>query len=323
MLFLILHYCLSQIPKVSATVYKVDTSSETVTLNNVDCEVKYCHIADMTGTIQLALWDSQIDLINNNRSYTFTDLSTRMYQGRKHLTTTRNTVINELDKPVPFKEPTSSSMETTTLLHVTCPLESTKIKIIKQCPKCLCTQLNFKPKEEFHRCSSCKFLRKSDNYATKCNGTLTVKTKNGEIDLIISNSLLNKFIVSKCEINKIDEQDVEEMLIRYDTLHITYTSDFHITSLEEPTAPSQQMHRVIECPNTSTAPQNTCSSSTSPSSQKTLIKGQDPTLPGQHTPGPVCPTPAKKPKKGKTASSTAATPAEDAALDDIAHLFDD
>lgn len=94
-------------------VYKLDNTLETVSINSVDCEVKYCYLADSTDTIKLALWESHIDLIENNTSYKFTDLATRLYQGEKHLTTTRNTVITALATPVPFNAPSTTSIDGT------------------------------------------------------------------------------------------------------------------------------------------------------------------------------------------------------------------
>lgn len=144
-----------------------------------------------------------------------------------------------------------------------------------------------------------------------------MKTKNGEIDMTISNSLLNKFIASNCNINKMDEQDVEEMLIRCDNLHVTYTSDIHITALQE-----------VYCP-----PLNNCTQSSTVKRPQVLHTKpsaiQHAHLPkASHlnnrkvTPGPVFPTPPKKPRKGETAlSSTAPSTAEDMELDDTAHLF--
>lgn len=292
-------------------VYRVETTSETVKVNNVDCEVKYCHLADNTESMKLALWESHIDLVQCDKSYNFTDLATRVYQGEKNMTTTRNTIITTLATPVPFKLPSSTAIENTTLLHLTAPIESAKIKVLKQCPKCLSPQPNLDTKQEFHRCNKCKFLRKSERYMTKCHGILTFQIKSKEVDLKIANSLLNGIIQEKAEISHMDEQDMEELLIKCGTFNITYTSDFFITSIQQPqtASPEQQEKQSNTSEN---APTNEpCSSPElqSPSSRQKRKNDSD------------CPAPPKK-NKDEEIPASPSTPTEDMALDDLAKLFD-
>ncbi len=59
-------------------------STTTVTIRENDCELKNGCLADTTGTIILSLWDSQIDQVLVEKTYTFTNLSTRKFNDKLH-----------------------------------------------------------------------------------------------------------------------------------------------------------------------------------------------------------------------------------------------
>lgn len=154
--------------------------------------------------------------------------------------------------------------------HLTAPLESAKIKLLKQCPKCLSAQPDFNAKQEFHRCNKCKFLRKSEKYTTKCHGILTFQIKTNEVDLKIANSLLNSIIQDGADIPHMDEQDIEEMLLNCGTFHVPYTSDFYITSIQQPHTTSPELNpEVKQHDKPSTWTENTPTNPPCPSAETT------------------------------------------------------
>jgi len=80
-------------------------------------------------------------------------------------------------------------------------------------------------KEKFHRCTTCKILRKHESYITKYNGTLIFKTDMEEISLSITNSVLTKFLKTEADLTCRDAQDIEEFLLTSGPVTVTYTDD--------------------------------------------------------------------------------------------------
>jgi len=89
-----------------------------ISICDTESEVKTCIIGDLTGTILMSLWDSQIDAVKIGRTYEFTNLSTREFNGKTNLTTTRNTKIPQQSTTITL--PTTSNTDefaTQTHLH--------------------------------------------------------------------------------------------------------------------------------------------------------------------------------------------------------------
>ncbi|XDV25710.1 hypothetical protein PO909_029581 [Leuciscus waleckii] len=77
-----------KISTLPAAVYSIIPSSSTVNIRGTDLECKTCYVADSTSCIELTLWDRHTELVEDNWSYTFTNLSTRKHNGNLTLTTT-------------------------------------------------------------------------------------------------------------------------------------------------------------------------------------------------------------------------------------------
>jgi len=203
-----------------------------VTAYDTQSEVKTCRIGDMTGIIPLSLWDSLMDQVVTGRTYEFTNLSTRLFNGRITLTTTRNTKIKQQTTTVALPTTSSNIDDFTTQTNtVTQEVEGSTISIKKLCPKCHSTQTDFNTKEKFHRCTTCKILRKHESYITKYNETLIVKTDIEEISLSVTNSVLTKFLKSEADVTFLDAQDIEEFLLTCGPLTVSYTDDNHVTEM--------------------------------------------------------------------------------------------
>lgn len=106
--------------------------------------------------------------------------------------------------------------------------------------------------DELHCCSKCTFIWISERYTTKCK-CANISNKTGEVDL------------AKCDTSNMDAHVMEEFLIKCGTLDITYTSGFHITSLQESTAASPQLHKVNQSEKTSTTTENASTDAACPS----------------------------------------------------------
>ncbi len=220
----------------------MDISTTTVTIRENDCELKNCCLADPTGSISLSLWDSQIDQVEEGQSYIFTNLSTRKYNDKTTLTATRTSTFTPLHKKIATRTTDDIQTPLPALHTVTTEITGASINIKKQCPKCHTPQLTLSPKDKFHRCVTCKILRKGSSYITKCNGFLTILEKDKEISLLISNSLLTKFVNKQKDVNTMDSQDVEELFMTCGPITITYTEHNQITDLQTETTNSPQHH---------------------------------------------------------------------------------
>ncbi len=214
----------------------MDISTTTVTIRENDCELKNCCIADTSGTITLSLWDSQIDQVEEGKSYIFTNLSTRRFNDKTTLTTTRSSTITPLHKKITTCTTDDIQTPPPTLHTVKTDITGASINIKKQCPKCHTPQQTLSTKDKFHRCGTCKILRKGTSYITKCSGFLTILDKDKEISLLISNSLLTKFVNKQKDVNTMDNQDIEEFFMTYGPITITYTEHNQIIDLQTETA---------------------------------------------------------------------------------------
>lgn len=204
-----------------------------VTVRDSESEVKSCQIGDQTGTIQLSLWDGQIDLVQLGKTYMFINLSTRSFNGKTTLTTTRNTTIMHSSTTITLPN-TSNTNDFETLTNtLTQTVEGSTITIKKLCPKCHSTQQSINIKENFHRCATCKILRKQSSYITKCNGALIFKIGEDELSLAIPNSVLTKFIHKEKDMTFLDAQDIEEYLLTCGPVSVNYTNDNHIVEIKK------------------------------------------------------------------------------------------
>lgn len=145
--------------KLLATVCNIDGASTMVTVRDSESEVKSCQIGDQTGTIQLSLWDGQIDLVQLGKTYMFTNLSTRSFNGKTTLTTTRNTIMHSSTTITLPNTSNTNDFETLTNT-LTQTVEGSTITIKKLCPKCHSTQQSINIKDNFHRCTTLQSVMK-------------------------------------------------------------------------------------------------------------------------------------------------------------------
>jgi len=225
----------------------MDISNKTVTINGNDCELKTCWLADKTGVIALSLWDAQIELVETGKSYSFTNLSTRKFSDNTTLTTTRTSTFTPILKNIP--EPaTTHDMQTPppTLHTISTEITGAAITVKKQCPKCHTPQHTLSSKDNFHRCSTCKILRKGTSYITRCSGFVTIQLNSQETSLSITNSLLTQFINQKKDVSTMDNQDIEEYFMMYGPLTLTFTDNNQLVHIQTPTQKTEEINNSDE-----------------------------------------------------------------------------
>ncbi|XDV31449.1 hypothetical protein PO909_034131 [Leuciscus waleckii] len=242
---LIQFYCVLQISTLPAAVYSILPSSSTVNIRGTDLECKTCYVADSTSCIELTLWDRHIELVEDNWSYTFTNLSTRKHNGNLTLTTTRQTTITPMKTPISATTPNKMIPHTISLNHLSSPIEGAAIRALKLCPKCQTPQFDLSAKAPFHRCQSCKILRKGCSYLTKVNGTVSFMMGNEELSLSITNSVLGRFLKGECNLDVMDSQEIEEFLLSVGPLAVQYTPENEITCISKLTEIGQE-EKAIE-----------------------------------------------------------------------------
>lgn len=229
-----------------------------VSVRDTQSEVKSYEIGDTTGVIRISLWDKQIEKVQQGHTYIFTNLSTRQFNGKVNLTTTRSTTITQHTTTIPVS--TSHTSELTPQTHtITQPIEGTTITIRKVCPKCHTTQHTINIKDTFHRCMTCKILRKQSSYITKCTGTLIFSIDEQELSLAIPNTVLTKFLKNERDISYLDTQNIEEYLLTCGALTVRYTPDNHVIDMTKHTyttddTPDNELCRITDQVSLSTNP---------------------------------------------------------------------
>ncbi|XP_016333071.1 uncharacterized protein LOC107681309 [Sinocyclocheilus anshuiensis] len=162
------------VTKLQATVVKVNPPT-TVNAWDTACEIKECFLRDKTGQIMLTLWDKLVTLVELNNTYEFEHMQTRAFRGIPTLTSSRSTIIKPIQQSKVFlagQEPkVTEDLDIQTTKLISKP-QGAKIQIHKLCPKCHQSQHNFNPKQQLHRCTTCKVLRQGKNYLTKCSGII-------------------------------------------------------------------------------------------------------------------------------------------------------
>ncbi|KAG9273895.1 hypothetical protein AMEX_G10668 [Astyanax mexicanus] len=216
-----------------AAVCSMDDSPTMVNIRQSQCEVLNCCIGDRTSRIQLSLWDNQMSMVKEGQSYTFTNLSTRNFMGQLVLTSTRQTKIQSLDRTLEVAVEQGTCDSQKSLKQLNSNVVGAQITVKKQCPTCHTAQHIDNSKEVYHRCQTCKMLRQTKSYTTKCSGLLLFETCEGEITMNISHSIISKFIQPAGCIDAMDSQDIEESFLGAGILAVTYTHDNNIADIQQ------------------------------------------------------------------------------------------
>ncbi|XP_064179495.1 uncharacterized protein LOC135248603 isoform X3 [Anguilla rostrata] len=85
------------IPSIDAHVSALQPATSQVTKWGGDLEAKECWISDSTSSIQLTLWNKAITTVELQKSYRFSNLTTRQFLGETFLTITPSTKITPID----------------------------------------------------------------------------------------------------------------------------------------------------------------------------------------------------------------------------------
>lgn len=237
--YILLIICSVQVCKLIAAVSSLETTS-TVNLQDTDTEVQTCQLTDLTGTIQLSLWEPHIDSLALRQTYVFNNLSTRLFNSKTTLTTTSCTSITQHSTEIPLPTTTDANKCQPKTHTLTQPLEGATININKQCPKCHTTQKNFNTADSFHKCQTCKITRRNTSYITKYNGYLVFLVEKNELTLAITNSVFSKFLKTKQDCTSLDSQDIEQFLLKLGPVEVEYTHDNQITHMSTPSCRPQQ-----------------------------------------------------------------------------------
>lgn len=103
---------------------------------------------------------------------------------------------------------------------------------------------------KFHRCVTCKILRTTKNYLTKCCGIIEVENQNETICLTVSNSVLTAFIKYKLDLSNADQQDIEELFLNSNPLEFTCSDSCEIAHIGEINSNTESELSTMNVPET-------------------------------------------------------------------------
>jgi hypothetical protein len=109
-------------------------------------ETQSAQAEDATGRIKLQLWEDQIGMLSYGKSYRFTSLTTREFDGELFLTTTKETEIEEIP-PLPGLgdiSPHEEKEEPMTSLYGV--INRAEVAVSRSCGNSTIWQTEFNPK---------------------------------------------------------------------------------------------------------------------------------------------------------------------------------
>ena len=182
-------------------------------------------VGDQTGTITLTLWDqlvSQEILIGH--SYNIENVSTRIKNGKKTLTTTKQTIISEAEVEIQEVKHTNDLDET---VNVEARVLNVCIKSSMMCPSCK-QKITLQSASAYVRCSQCGMKHKVSALCSSLIGTINFQRIDNQamLKLTAFNSVLvNYLIKEQKEDLKNDVDSFENFLLDQEKIRVHYSPD--------------------------------------------------------------------------------------------------
>ena len=171
-------------------------------------------LVDTTGSIQLDLWESNIEKVELGKVYLFTSVQLRVWSNTKKLSTTRGTVITAVEdealKDIPVQTPDTeqSTTETVVVMEFSAVTKYEKFLMCSKCSK----KIRQPTSSTIARCSKCGIIR-ADKSNKGLSVTVTALTKLGqELHLRFGNEVLTSML-SKGILPGLEEEVLAEKLL--------------------------------------------------------------------------------------------------------------
>ncbi|XP_049333709.1 uncharacterized protein LOC125804028 [Astyanax mexicanus] len=217
---------------VECKVFSVSPSSSTVKVRGTDREVRSCRISDGTAELQLQLWEKHIEKVQNLKSYAFSRLSTRVFNGKVQLTTTLATECTVVaDLPV---SEASGSSEDAQLMSVAGAILALEIRATMKCPQCGSRQDTFKDSTKFHRCQNCRMMQKGNMFLRLLSGTIKVAGQQERHTLSVSNRALEAYIKRYNLQSLLNVEEIEEHFLEQSQISVSFDNELRVIELLQP-----------------------------------------------------------------------------------------
>ncbi|KAL7868597.1 hypothetical protein SRHO_G00099810 [Serrasalmus rhombeus] len=207
---------------IEARITAIASTTQAVTVRGSEKKLRHATIFDGTARILLQLWEKHTDAVQLHRSYRFTDLSPRKYQGQLQLTTTFDTaveIIADLDAP-----DTSCDSLKPALMSATGTVRALQTETSMQCFFCNSKQDNIDARSKFHWCQQCKLNQKSDSYGQLFSGTMMLTTNNGILHLKISPETFTAYFNAH-NLKRTLEDELEEHFLSQSHVSVTFDDE--------------------------------------------------------------------------------------------------
>ncbi|KAM7416684.1 hypothetical protein PAMA_018644 [Pampus argenteus] len=170
-------------------------ASSIVQLGGGPRELKELRVCDRSGQTKLTLWEEEIAMVQDSKSYHITNLSTRKFEEKTMLTSSRHSIITEIED---VGEPDMLE-PCVDLPKISGRVIGSETVIRYNCGICRGRQSNFKPKNEAQRCDKCNMMQKRTNFRTLYTGKVSLLQNGQELSLTLTNSAVLHFISEHLE----------------------------------------------------------------------------------------------------------------------------
>lgn len=185
--------------------------------------------ADGTGTISVDLWEQHIDMVKCGKVYSISPVQVRIWNDKKKLSTTRNSVITEvMDDPT--LEAVSISQEE---MKSHCPLVTLEVPCIHSIESvepfisCVnCSRKLLQPNSKVVHCDRCGYTMRVSNCVNQLCAKIVVhnnSTENDVLHLTAFQDILEAVVQGT--ISSLSHTEVAEQLLLLDNLSITYNRE--------------------------------------------------------------------------------------------------
>lgn len=166
--------CHFQIPALDVKIISLHPV-ETRPVRNQLLEISEGFAGDSTGAIKICFWEEALKTITLGKSYHITNLTTRNFDGKVSLSTTKDIQIDIIAdinlSNTDLTQDISNDEDTLTTKQLT--ISGVLIKRSFKCPHCKYLQKEFDLSKSTSRCINCRLLQKNNACSVNNRSTLT------------------------------------------------------------------------------------------------------------------------------------------------------
>ncbi|XP_026109895.1 uncharacterized protein LOC113082483 [Carassius auratus] len=227
------------IGEVTGRIVHLRAGTDNVEFQGRQLETQSVIFEDASGKIRLQLWESQVGVVLFGKTYKFSNLSTREFQGELFVTTTRQSTIEEVGPLSGMGAIVPCDVREDPVISLCAEIIRAEVIVSRTCGNCKCSQTDFDSRKKFHRCMKCNMLQKSGMYTASAIANVTVLGDSGELNVCINNSVLHRYLRNGDITHLLqDAQDMEEHLLEcgFLKLHIQNNNVVAMVKAPEQTA---------------------------------------------------------------------------------------